>query len=126
MTTALRVLLIAASILVVIYAFRKIRKAQLNIDDALYWVVFAALLVVMSIFPSVPFFFSELIGFESPANFIFLLTIFLVIVKLFIVSIDLSVQKHRLNNLIQRLAIMNHEKEKNEKKAEEERKKDNQ
>ncbi len=119
MTPALRILLIVASVLVFIYVIKKIRKAQLNIDDAFYWIIFAVLLIIMSAAPEVVLFFSGLIGFDSPANLVFLIIIFLLIIKLFILSIDLSVQKHRINNLIQRLAIMNHEKEKNEKQNKE-------
>ena len=66
--------------------------------------------VVLGIFPDIAVFFSELLGIEAPSNFVFLVTIFIVLFKLFSVAIDLSVQKRRLNALIQRLAIMNYEK----------------
>jgi hypothetical protein len=34
--------------------------------------------------------------------------IFMILVKLFAISIDLSIQKRRLNSLIQKIAIVNH------------------
>jgi hypothetical protein len=109
MTLTLRIILIVASLCAVIYALRKIRKAQLNMDDAFYWIIFSVLLLVMSIFPDIPIFLASKIGFESPANFVFMFMIFVLTIRLFTNSIELSVQKRRLNNLIQKIAIMNHE-----------------
>ena len=111
MSTTLRILLVVASVLVIAYALRKIRKAQLDIDDAIYWIVFSALLLLLSIFPIIPIKIAELLGIASPANFVFMFMIFIVLIKLFTNSIELSVQKHRLNNLIQRIALLNHEKD---------------
>lgn len=108
MTLALRIVLIITSILASLYALRKIRKAQLNIDDAFYWIVVSCVLLVMSIFPAVPTYLSSLIGIESPANFVFLVMIFLAFVKMFSLSIEFSIQKYRLNKLVQKIALNNH------------------
>ena len=106
MSLILRILLIIASLLVLVFVLKKIRKTQLYIDDAIYWIVFSFLLVIISIFPQIPVWASELLGIESPANFVFLFVLFVVLVKLFQISIDLSVQRHRLNRLVQKLGIM--------------------
>ncbi len=114
MSLVLRILLIIASVLVLAFVLKKIRKTQLYIDDAIYWIVFSFLLVVISIFPQVAVWASELLGIESPANFVFLFVLFIVLIKLFQISIELSVQKHRLNRLVQKLAIMDAEQRENE------------
>ena len=106
MSPILRILLIVASLLVLVFVLKKIRKTQLYIDDAIYWIVFSFLLVIISIFPQIAVWASELLGIESPANFVFLFVLFIVLVKLFQISIELSVQRHRLNRLVQKLAIM--------------------
>ena len=118
MTLGLQIILIAASVIVTFYTISKIRRARLDIDDALFWILFSALLLVMSIFPIIPTFFADLIGIQSPVNFVFLFMIFIAFIKLFNVAVDLSVQKHRLNALVQRLAINEARK-----KAEEEKEK---
>ncbi len=110
MTLTLRIILIVACVIASVYTLRKIRKSQLNVDDAFYWIFFSLILLVLGIFPGIAEFFSHLLGIQSPSNFVFMVMIFLVLFKLFSVAIDISVQKHRLNNLIQRLAIMNYEK----------------
>ena len=116
MSLELRIVLIIASVLAVTYAIFKIRKAELKIDDALYWVASSILLLVMSIFPEVTYFLSDLLGIQSPSNFVFLFMIFMILVKLFALSIDISIQKRRLNNLIQQIAIMNRKSSKDEEK----------
>ncbi len=115
MSLAFRIVLIVVSVLVVLFALRKIRKAQLAIDDAIFWIICSVFLLVLAIFPKVTFFATELLGIHSPANLVFLVMIFIVIVKLFNVSIELSVQKHRLNYLVQKLALVEHGKKKTDK-----------
>ncbi len=113
MTLTLRIVLIVASVLVVFYTIRKIRKSQLNIDDSVFWIGFSVMLLVMSIFPQIVTFFTHLLGIASPVNFVFLFVIFLILIKLFKLAIDLSITKHRLNHLIQRIAIINHDVDEN-------------
>jgi hypothetical protein len=113
MTLTLRIVLIIASVLVVFYTIRKIRKSQLNIDDSVFWIGFSVMLLIMSIFPQIVTFFTHLLGIASPVNFVFLFVIFLILIKLFKLAIDISITKHRLNHLIQRIAIINHDVDEN-------------
>ena len=110
MTLTLRIVLIVACVIASAYTLRKIRKSQLNVDDAFFWIFFSLILLVLGIFPDIAVFCANLLGIEAPSNFVFLVMIFLVLFKLFSIAIDISVQKHRLNNLIQRLSIMKYEK----------------
>ena len=105
MSVVLRVVLIVVSVIVVFFAMRKIRKAQLNIDDSIFWILFSLILLVVSIFPQIAIWAAGLLGIESPANFVFLFMIFVVLVKLFQLAIDLSVLKHRLNRLTQKISL---------------------
>ena len=110
MSLTLRIMLIVASFLVLLFVLKKIRRTQLYIDDAIYWIVFSALLFIISVFPEIAIWASALLGIQSPANFVFLFMIFVLMVKLFNLAIDLSIQKQRLNRLVQKLALMNEEK----------------
>lgn len=120
MGITLRIVLIMASVLAVIYTLRKIRKAQLNIDDSIYWIFMSVLLLVMSIFPQTAEWGAQLLGFITPANFVLVVIIFMVMIKLFQVAVDLSVAKHRLNLLIQKIALLNKETESAPKNSEKE------
>ena len=111
MSPVLRVALIVVSVLVVFFVLRRIRRAQLNIDDSIWWILFSLLLLLISIFPQIAVWASELMGIQSPANFVFLFMIFVVLAKLFGLSIELSVLKHRLNRLTQKIALDREEEE---------------
>lgn len=108
MSPVLRILLILASCGVVYYVMHKIRKKQLNVDDAIYWIFFAVALFILSVFPRIATWAADLIGFETPANFVFMFVMFVTLVKLFHLAIELSVQKHRINALVQKLALTNY------------------
>lgn len=105
MSISLRVILAVVSIATCWYVLRKIKKSQMQIEDALYWILVSGGLVVLSIFPQIAIFFSELIGIESASNFVFLAMIFVVLFKLFLLSLDISQLKHKLRTLIQEEAI---------------------
>ncbi len=109
MSLVLRIALIIVSFLVVVFVLRKIRKSKLDIDDAIYWIIASVLLLILSIFPQLAIWASHLLGIESAANFVFLFMIFIVLIKLFNIAIDLSIQKQRLNRLIQKLALTSKE-----------------
>ena len=106
MSIVLRIALILVSFLVVVFVLKKIRKTQLHIDDAIYWIISAGLLLIISIFPQIAIWTSRLLGIESPANFVFLFMIFVILIKLFNLAIEVSIQKQRLNHLVQKLALL--------------------
>lgn len=118
MTPTLRIVLIVASALLVLYTLLKIRKAQLDIDDTVFWLILPVILLILSIFPGIAYTVSDLLGFISPANFILVLVTALLLFKLFLLSVELSIQKRRLTRLVQTHAISEEERERTEKEKE--------
>ena len=88
MTPTLRVVLIVVSILTTFMIMRKIRQSKLQIEDSIFWLGFSSILIVFSIFPGLPDLLAELAGTYTTANFIYLAVIFLLIVKMFHMSIN--------------------------------------
>lgn len=105
MSISLRIILALVSVATCWFVLRKIRKTQMQIEDALYWIIVSVGLVLLSIFPQIAIFFSNLIGVESASNFVFLVMIFVVLIKLFFLSLNLSQLKHKLKMLIQEVAL---------------------
>lgn len=64
MSTILRIALILVCVVACAYVLRKIRRAQMEIDDAIYWIVVSVVLVIISICPQIPDFFSDLLEFN--------------------------------------------------------------
>lgn len=105
MSLSLGVVLVVFSVFTCIYIARKLRKSQLNINDTVYWIFFAFILVLLSVFPGIASWGSRLLGFQAPVNFVFVVVIFLLILRLFTMSIKLSQLEDKLKNLTEELAV---------------------
>lgn len=114
MTVMLRTVLIIMSVLVLFVIIRRVRLSKARIEDSMFWVLFAMLLVAFAIFPKAAALISRLVGTMSTANFIFLLVIFLLTVKLFSMSMRISQLETKLMELVQRIAIDDNERNRGE------------
>lgn len=105
MSTTLRVLLLLASLITAIWILRKIRKNRVKQEDALFWLCFAFLLAVLGIFPELSFIMAGILGIQSPANFIFLAIIAILLEKMFSLSIQVSALENKLEVMAAELAL---------------------
>lgn len=118
MSICLRIILLAGALLSCIYVIHKIRKSQMKIEGAMYWIFFAFLILILSIFPDIGIWLAEELNVESPVNLVFLVIIFLVLWKLFSLSVKISQLENKLNILTEEIAIWRKQIESNiDKKA---------
>ena len=101
----MRCLLLAASLLTALYIQRKLKKSQMQVADAVFWIVFSIILVSLGLFPTVCIWFAKRLGFVAPVNFVFLITIFLLVIRCFILSVQLSHLEGKFETLVEELAI---------------------
>ena len=104
-----RILLIVSAIWTAYYILRGIRKSQLSIQDSIFWIVFSVVAFLLAVFPNVAIGMTQLLGFVSPANFIFLVFIFILYIKLFSTSQKISVLENKIKKLGYELALKNME-----------------
>lgn len=109
MSIALRVLLLIAAILATGWILLKIRRMEMKMQDAIFWVVFAGILLIMGIFPQISYWLSDKMGILSPANLIFLVVICLLLEKLFTLSIVVSNLEEKVDVLSAELALRSHD-----------------
>ena len=102
MTTTLRIALILVSLGTFAMIMRKIRQSRMQIESAIFWIVLALVLVVYSVFPKVADACAGLLG------------IFVLILKVFFMSIHISQLESKIKELVQVMAL-------EEKKYEEEK-----
>ena len=105
MSAVFQVLLIFGAILMTYYILKRIRQSKLQIEYAIFWIVFSGILLVFSIFPFIVVLATKMIGMELPVNFIFLFFILILILKAFFQTIETSALENKVRNLTQRLAI---------------------
>lgn len=105
MTFMLRIVLIIVSMATTALIMRRIRQSKLQIEDSIFWIGFSFILILFSIFPQIPAILARMAGTYTTANFIFLAVIFLLIVKMFHMSIKMSQLESRVKELVQEMAL---------------------
>lgn len=91
------------------FVLRRIRKSNLNIEDSISWILWSLLLLLFSIFPKIPTYFSSRLGFMSTSNFVLTMFIFFLYLMLFAQSVKISVLKEKNRDLVQKLSIRDYE-----------------
>lgn len=118
MSIVLRLGLIIVSLLTLIFITRKVRNAQIKLEDSIFWFCVAGILFVSSIFPQIFFALARFAGVESPANLVFLLFIFILLILGFNLSVHLSQTDTKLKELTQQLAVEKFERYQNDQNLE--------
>lgn len=105
MSYVLRAVLIVGTFLALWVVVARVRKGRIRVADSVFWVVCAVLLLLLAIFPQIAFFFSGLLGFLSPSNFVLCAIIAIMLYKLFDLSCQLSRLTDKLEQTAQELAL---------------------
>ena len=105
MTLVLRILLLIGALFAMGIVINSVRKSKIRISDSVYWVVSAGILVLFALIPQLAYFFSSLFGFMSPANFVLLLVIVMILIRLFHQSCAISKLTYKVEQLSAELAL---------------------
>ena len=100
-----KVLLIIGAVAALVYVLRKIRKSEIQIADSTCWFLFALSIAVLAVFPQIAFFFAGILSIESPANFVFLYIVAVLLIREFISTAEISQLRSKVANLTQEIAL---------------------
>ena len=103
--TVLRICLILGAFATAGYVLRRVRQARVQIEDTIYWLALSAVLLLVALFPGMAYWESGLLGFVSPINCVYLIIIFLLLARQFMLSIRVSQLDSRLRVLTERVAL---------------------
>ena len=112
MTTGMRIFLIIGSVLSCVYVLRRIRKSKMKTEDSVFWIFFSAILVLLGIFPGIADWLAGLLGVQSTVNLVYLIIIFLLLIRVFVQDQKVARAEAQLVHLVQAYAI-DREKEEN-------------
>lgn len=110
MTIVLRVVLFVACMFTFWYIVRKVRKSQVQVTDTVLWVLFVLFLLLMAIFPPIASLLAGLFGVQSTTNFIYLVVIFFLLIRVFSMCILISQLDNKIVQLSQQIALLHFEK----------------
>lgn len=114
MSIGIRTILICISFMTMGYMIRKIRQSELEIEYSLFWIAFSLLLIFMSVFPYTVYWLTDIIGLQSPINLVYLGIVFILLLKNFSTTLQISKLENRLKTLVQEIALRNKEEDKKE------------
>lgn len=107
MTLEFRIILVIASVLTVALILARIRKSKVRIDDSVFWILLSAFILLISIFPGVADAVTGALHIYLTTNFLFTFFIFLLLMKLFFLSVEVSQLKSKVEKLTQENALAN-------------------
>lgn len=105
MNSILRGALTICALLMLVFVTRKVRKSQFDTADSLFWLFLSGCLLIVAIFPGIAYFFSNLLGIQSPSNFVFLAVIGLLMIREFTIQAQLSQLRRKTATLAQEIAL---------------------
>ena len=91
MSVGLRIFLLAAALLAGAVVLTRIRKAKMQIEDSVFWVLSALLFILLAAFPPLLYRLTEFFGVQSP--------------KVFSLSLKVSLLEEKLSSLAQSEAL---------------------
>lgn len=106
MSIALRILLFAIAIVFLIEVFRLVSDGKLQLKYSLLWMLLSLILIICAIFPGIVSAFSNLLGFQTPSNFVFLVSIVGLLGICLSLTAIVSWQARDIRQLIQRVTLM--------------------
>ncbi len=105
MTIKLRLLLFLGSVATLGFYLGKIRHRKIKINHSNIRLIFSVVMVIFSIVPGLVDFLASAFGIYSTTNFVYLLVIFLLMVKSFTNTVKLSKLSEQVTALTQALAL---------------------
>ena len=105
MSIALRIILLIGAVGMLWYVIKSIRKSRIQMKDAFVWIVIALLIAIFGMFPVIPMWIAGLVGIESAANMVFLIFIAILLLRIFTLSIRLSLLEDKCVTLTGEVAI---------------------
>ena len=105
MSTMLRIVLLIAAAFSALWIIYRIRKAKVRLEDTLFWIGTAVILLILGLFPQVSYWMAQVLGMQSPSNFIFFAMICLLFEKLLTMSIIHSQMEDKYVTMAAEMAL---------------------
>ena len=113
MPVILRIVLIISSVLMLIYMLKKVKKSKVQIEHTIFWIILGVFLILISLVPQIIYLFAYLLGIQSPVNLILAFIIFVLLIKQFLMTIEVSQLEIKIRELVEEIAL----KEKNDEES---------
>lgn len=115
MNLGLRLFLILLLCIQLLLIVSTVHKKNISMKYASFWILTVFILIVLAVFPNVVINISSWLGFEAPANMVFLLCFCIIFYILFLLTLSFSKLNIKLKETIQEISILKEKVEEYEK-----------
>lgn len=106
MSDRFRLVLFVVVLLYVFAAVKLIHRKRLNLNYSILWLVMAALLMIMVVFPGLVYDLNRLLGIDLPIHMVFTGFSFFALVMLFYLTCIVSRDNEKNRAMVQEMALM--------------------
>ena len=104
--TSIQIEVSIAALILLVLIFLSLRKNSMSIKNSIAWLLLPFVFIIIAIFPKPLEAFANWLGFETLANFIFVIIIALLLVICFFTTLSNSRQQEQITKLSQELSIL--------------------
>lgn len=108
--TSLQIEMTIAAFILLLIIIISLKRNSMSIKNSVIWLLLPVIFIIIAIFPNPFFDFANWLGFETLANFIFVVIIALLIILCFSLTLTISHQQTQITKLIQELSILKNNK----------------
>ncbi len=105
MSSSVRILLLIGAVFTFLYIFKGVKKSRFRAQETFFWLFLSLLFVLLGIFPGIVDWMSRMLSVASPINLVFLVVIFLLLIKIFAMDRKIARLEHQATEMSQKIAI---------------------
>jgi hypothetical protein len=83
-----------------------LRKGVVTEKYSFFWIICGLVIVALGVFPGIAFQLSSWLGVINPANLVFFVSLFGLLIVIILLSLDLSAQGKQVRRLAEEIAIL--------------------
>ena len=106
MVLSVRIFLLCCILVFFISILLLLRNRKLNLKYTLLWLLSAIVLLIVTIFPQIIYFLSDLIGVQTPINLVFIFTGMFSILIILSLTVIVSKLNKKITDLTQSIALL--------------------
>lgn len=94
------------AVIIVVFIIDLLRRGVLKEKYAVLWLVFAGAALFFALFPAALYWLTSRLGFETPSNLLFFITIVLLVLVSVQISYELSKNEAKIRRLAEEVALL--------------------
>lgn len=111
----LSISMIFFSILFFLFIIKLIRSSTFTLEHSLLWLAIGIIMILFSMFPRIPEYFSDMLGFKTMSNFLLVMAVLFSLIQLIIFTKHITKQTNDIKTLVQEVSILKQKIEREEK-----------